>query len=129
MIDNTTETKEAPAAAPKPVLEEFFAFAISETAYQVTILRPDPLVAKAAYRFAKRDGTVYDVAVRPDGIECSCADYVFRRDGKAGKDGQCKHIRRLLALRKALMPLAVKRKPGAGRKPKRKTAAAIATAN
>ena len=69
--------------------------AINGTAYAVLPLRPCPDVAIQAVRLTKDDGTRYDAARTAHGLECSCPDFVFRRDGKDPRG--CKHLRALTA--------------------------------
>lgn len=68
---------------------------INDTFYQVARLRPDPEVASAAWRLAKGDDAVYDVALMPHGPMCSCPDFTFNRDGK--DPAGCKHVKALRA--------------------------------
>jgi hypothetical protein len=88
------------------VLEQVFALAITghegTRAYQVTVLRPDPAVARAAYRLQRPGGDAYDVAVFATGPECSCPDFIFR--SHASREG-CKHISALRSLARALAPI------------------------
>ncbi len=44
-----------------------------------------------AFRLTRRDGESHDVARHAYGAECTCGDYVWRRDGLDAKG--CKHIR------------------------------------
>ena len=60
------------------------------TEYKVQRLTPDPIVASAAVRLTRVGSPVevYDVAVTEFGLECSCADWIFKRSNE--KHG-CKH--------------------------------------
>jgi hypothetical protein len=44
-----------------------------------------------AFRLTKADGSSHDVSKHVHGRECSCADFVWRRDGLDERG--CKHIR------------------------------------
>ena len=44
-----------------------------------------------AYRLTKHDGEEYDVSVEPHGAECTCPDFIFRRNWLDILG--CKHIR------------------------------------
>jgi hypothetical protein len=44
-----------------------------------------------AFRLTKVDGTFHDVSHQVYGCECTCGDWIFRRDG-IDEQG-CKHIR------------------------------------
>ena len=59
------------------------------TLYLLTYLHPEPW-ADPAWRLTQEDGTHYDVHITKDGASCTCADFVWCRDGKDGKG--CKHV-------------------------------------
>lgn len=63
---------------------------INGTPYHVRPLQPHPEVASRALRLTKADGTAYDVAATVHGLECSCPDFTFHRQGRDAKG--CKHI-------------------------------------
>ena len=67
------------------------------TEYSVTDLCPDPAVAFPAYRLTKTDlSESYDIAKFPSGLECTCRDYIHRRQNlRSG----CKHCKSALAVR------------------------------
>ena len=69
---------------------------IGSTAYAVRRLGAAPEIARRAFRLAKGDGTLYDVAETPFGPACDCPDFLFRRDG-VDPEG-CKHVRALVAV-------------------------------
>jgi hypothetical protein len=68
-----------------------------QTAYVIRFLESAPKIGQPAWELAKyeEDGelseAVYHVIVTPNGVECDCADYTFRRHNKPG--GGCKHIK------------------------------------
>lgn len=68
---------------------------IDRTLYDVGPLPCDERIAARAFRLRKTDGTLYDVAQTPFGLQCDCPDFVFRRDGldPAG----CKHVQALVS--------------------------------
>jgi len=77
----------------KPHTFEMFLL-IDKVAYKVTPLVPEDGITSAAWRLAKWDGKIYDVATDWSGTECDCADYLLR--GKnVGRS--CKHIQALRA--------------------------------
>lgn len=63
---------------------------INGTAYRVRPIRAESGGIRA-FRLMQRDGGSHDVSCQPRGAECTCGDFVFRRDGidPAG----CKHVR------------------------------------
>lgn len=63
--------------------------------YALTPLSPHPSVARRAWRLRKRGGQAYDVALTEFGLECTCADFLWRRE-KLGE--LCKHCKALRAL-------------------------------
>jgi hypothetical protein len=73
---------------------------IGRTSYDVAILPPDRRIDPTTvhvYRLSKADGATYDVTLSRtvDGpaVECTCADYRYRR---AGLDSAgCKHVKGL----------------------------------
>jgi hypothetical protein len=68
---------------------------IHRTFYEVQALPCDPIVAEKAFRLNKSDGTLYDVAKTPYGLQCDCPDFIFRREG-IDPTG-CKHVKALVA--------------------------------
>lgn len=62
--------------------------------YQVQRLKADPSVASIAWRLW-RGGEAYDVCQMPHGVECTCADFVWRRQHTEKK---CKHVEALRAV-------------------------------
>jgi hypothetical protein len=48
-----------------------------------------------SFRLKKQDGETYDCARTPHGLECTCGDWVYSRDGKDPHG--CKHLRALVA--------------------------------
>ena len=68
---------------------------INGTSYKVRPL-PADFGGLKAWRLTKADGTFHDVSRDVYGLSCTCADYVWRRDGidPAG----CKHTRSMKAL-------------------------------
>jgi hypothetical protein len=68
---------------------------VNGTSYQVLPLQPSPDVAQKAYRLQKPGGQAYDVAVTPHGRQCSCPDFIYRREWKDARG--CKHCRALAA--------------------------------
>jgi hypothetical protein len=65
---------------------------IGETAYQVTRTDADPRLARNVIGLTKADGVSYTVAMTAHGVQCSCPDFIFRREAKGEV---CKHIRSL----------------------------------
>ncbi len=80
---------------PAPARPTRLILTIGALAYVVRPLDCSPDLARRAFRLAKDDGTLYDVAETPHGPACDCPDFLFRRDG-VDPDG-CKHIRALVA--------------------------------
>ncbi len=66
------------------------------TAYRVRPIRVDRQAATKAYRLAKPDGTVYTIAETQHGLECTCPDWTFNRDGR--DPAGCKHIKAMVAV-------------------------------
>ena len=88
------------------------ALTIDRTTYAVGPLVCEPPIADRAFRLSKADGTLYDVAQTPFGLECDCPDFIFRRAG-LDPDG-CKHVRALVAcgLIQPTPPSGTRRRPG-----------------
>ena len=69
---------------------------ISGTFYILSRLdRPQAAILEG-WRLTKKDGTAYDVALTEHGVECSCPDYIIRRDGIEPEG--CKHTRACIAV-------------------------------
>ncbi len=68
---------------------------IDGTAYRVRPL-PADFGGTRAFRLTKAGGEAHDVSRGLHGDECTCGDFVFRRDGIDPKG--CKHIRAARAL-------------------------------
>jgi hypothetical protein len=66
---------------------------IDGSLYAVVPMPCDPSAALRCHELHKLDATVYHVSRRPHGCECTCPDFVYRRDG-IDPDG-CKHIKAL----------------------------------
>ena len=64
---------------------------INGRCYRVRPIRPEGFGVHRAFRLTKDDGTAYDVSHQIQGTECTCGDFVFRRDGL--DEGGCKHIK------------------------------------
>lgn len=69
------------------------------TSYRLEKLKPDPRVAKIAWRLWTDEGRSYDVHISAAGhAECECQDFIYRhRDGTP-----CKHL--LAAFAEGLLP-------------------------
>jgi hypothetical protein len=76
---------------PRPKRSLLFLM-IDRTAYTV---RPIEAGEDRAFRLAKADGTLYDVAQTRHGHQCDCPDFIFRRDGIDPRG--CKHVQALVA--------------------------------
>ncbi len=79
------------AVAPKSQL----LLMINQAVYRVRPILGGGSDTIKAFRLNKPDGTLYDVALTPFGVECDCPDFIFRREGldPAG----CKHVKALVA--------------------------------
>ena len=69
---------------------------INEAAYAVKPVPCDPTAALKCYELRKADGERYHVSRHAHGIECTCPDFIFRRDGLTAEP--CKHGAALIAL-------------------------------
>jgi hypothetical protein len=69
---------------------------IAGTIYGLSRLDRPRAAVLEGWRLTKRDGTTYDVGRTEDGIECSCPDFIIRRDGIEPEG--CKHVRALVAV-------------------------------
>lgn len=78
-----------PATLPSVSLS----LSINRTPYEVHPLSVDSQVAVKGYELRKGDGACYHVAQLRHGCECTCPDFIFRRDG-IDPTG-CKHIKAL----------------------------------
>lgn len=78
-----------PAALSSVVLS----LSINRTPYEVHPLSGDREVAVKGYELRKGNGTSYHVAQFRHGCECTCPDFIFRRDGI--DPSGCKHIKAL----------------------------------
>src|SRR4051812_45798464 len=90
-VTQMSTATQTPNATPTPGKNLFrIIFKIRGTDYAVVPLRPDPTVARKAYRFLKQggDNAVYDVRVDEHGPQCECLG--FLRWSKP-----CKHIKTL----------------------------------
>jgi hypothetical protein len=58
--------------------------------YRLEVLDPDPSIALFAWRLTKTDGESYDIALTEFSWECSCPDWIARRQEKGEL---CKHQR------------------------------------
>ncbi len=69
--------------------------AINGAPYRVGPVTCDPSAALRCYEPRKADGAAYHVSQHGHGAECTCPDFVYRRDGidPAG----CKHVKALAA--------------------------------
>ena len=68
---------------------------INGTAYAVKPMPSDPAAALKCYELRKMDGERYHVSSHGHGIECTCPDWIFHRDGR--DPAGCKHVRSLVA--------------------------------
>ena len=87
-------------ATPKPKAPASYALVllINDTGYQVrSTPRLDPAAVLKSFELRKPDGALYQVSQFHYGCECTCPDFIYRRDGidPAG----CKHIKALCACR------------------------------
>lgn len=80
---------------PAPARPTRLTLTIGAISYAVRPVGCHPDLARRAFRLAKDDGTLYDVAQTPHGPACDCPDFLFRRDG-IDPEG-CKHVRALVA--------------------------------
>lgn len=111
MTDSRSRSTRAdrPATAARPALAPQLFLTIQGQLYVVRQVGCDPLIAGAAFRLLKADGTLYDVLCTSHGPVCDCPDFVFRRDGldPAG----CKHVKALTACGLIARPM-LHRAPG-----------------
>jgi hypothetical protein len=85
----------AKKAATKPATGRCsLALSINGTRYKVKPL-PRDFGGIKAFRLVKPDGEFHDVSRHLHGMECTCGDFVWRRDGldSAG----CKHVKAMKA--------------------------------
>lgn len=68
---------------------------IDGTTYRVRPIAAAPELARRAFRLTKPDGTAYDVAETPHGLQCDCPDFEFRH---AGTGTACKHLAACVAV-------------------------------
>jgi hypothetical protein len=66
------------------------------TTYRVRSLPVERSAASRLYSLTKPDGVVYHIAETEHGPQCSCADWIYRRDGQ--DEGGCKHCKALAAV-------------------------------
>jgi hypothetical protein len=93
-----TRTKTAPARkAPKPATGRAgLTLRINGQNYKVVPIRDQDFGAIRAFRLTKPDGEFHDVSHQVYGHDCSCGDFVFRRDGI--DESGCKHIKAAVAV-------------------------------
>jgi hypothetical protein len=86
-----TATMTATKPAPKPATGRCsLTLRINGVPYRVKPL-PIDFGGLKAYRLTKPDGSFHDVSRDVHGLQCTCGDFVFRRDG-IDREG-CKHAR------------------------------------
>lgn len=79
----------------RPVL---LALAIGSNGYWIQPIDESPIAdARRAFELRKHDGASYHVVECSGGPQCSCPDFVFRRDGL--DPSGCKHIKALRVFR------------------------------
>ena len=92
-----TTTKPRKSAPPKPADVCRLTIEINDVAYRVSPIRvPREFGARRAYRLKRDAQAVHHVIEQIHGTECSCGDFVFRRDGIDPRG--CKHIKALKAV-------------------------------
>jgi hypothetical protein len=90
-------TKTAPRKVIKPVTGRCgLTIRINGERYKVAPIRDECFGTIRAFRFTKPDGDFHDVSHQVYGHDCSCGDFVFRRDGI--DESGCKHIKAAVAV-------------------------------
>jgi hypothetical protein len=88
---NRTKTSKPAPKAPAPVSGRCsLTLKINGVPYRVRKLDPE-FGRHRAFRLTKRDGDFHDVIDGLYGAECTCGDFVFRRDGLDPTG--CKHVK------------------------------------
>jgi hypothetical protein len=91
MATATTRATKTSKPAPKPATGRCgLTLRINGQSYRVRKLDAE-FGRVRAFRLTKPDGDFHDVIDGIYGAECSCADFIWRRDGLDPKG--CKHIR------------------------------------
>jgi hypothetical protein len=82
--------------APKPTTGKCgLTLSINGQRYKVRPL-PADFGGIKAFRITKEDGDFHDISRHVHGVECTCANFIWRRDGIDERG--CKHVRSFKAL-------------------------------
>lgn len=97
MAQATIRTRRSGLGSAASAAERNYALVvlINQTGYRLNPMKTEASAAQRSFELLKSDGTAYHVSQFGYGCECTCPDFIYRRDGIDPMG--CKHIKALRA--------------------------------